>query len=138
MKQTIGKTFSAKIRSLAEIYKYIQWNLSIADMLYSGHLVIADTFCSDRENLGQTLLKNPLYCGQFIADTRYNGHVFSRLWRKINLYSGQFGNLFKTIRENNDQSIQNTPGMLFTHNFLLKITENLYWPQILSNSRYNI
>ena len=54
-------------------------------MLYSGHLVIADTFCSDWENHGQTLIKKPLYSGQFIADTRYNGHVFPRPWRKINL-----------------------------------------------------
>ena len=28
--------------------KGIQWNLSIADMLYSGHLSIADTFSRNR------------------------------------------------------------------------------------------
>ena len=64
---------------------FVQWNLSIADMLYSGHQDLADTFCSDWENHGQTLIKNPLYSGQFTADTRYNGHFFPRLWRKINL-----------------------------------------------------
>ena len=93
-------------------------------MLYSGHLVIADTFCSDWENHVQTLIKKPLYSGQFIADTRYNGLVFPRLWRKINLSVVDSSEIcYKTIREYNDQSIQNTPGMLFSHNFLLKMTK---------------
>ena len=51
---------------------YIQWNLSIADMLYSGHLYIADTF--SRNQLSQTTVKHfyfePLYSGHLsIADT---------------------------------------------------------------------
>ena len=48
----------------------VQSNLSIADMLYSGHLVIADTFLRDRPNRSQTRLEKPLYSGHF-----YSGHL---------------------------------------------------------------
>ena len=41
-------------------------------MLYSGHLVIADTFSRNGPNHGQTLIEIPLYSGQF-----YSGHIFS-------------------------------------------------------------
>ena len=51
----------------------LQSNLSIADMLYSGHLVIADIFSRNGPNNGQTLIEIPLYSGQF-----YSGHL---LWR---------------------------------------------------------
>ena len=52
--------------------KDIQWNLSIADMLYSGHLSIANTFY--RNQLSQAMVKTlyfkPLYSGHLsIADT---------------------------------------------------------------------
>ena len=49
----------------------IQSNLSIADMLYNGHLVMADTFLRNRSNHGQTLVEKPLYSGYF-----YSGHFF--------------------------------------------------------------
>ena len=50
----------------------IQWNLFVADMLYSGHLPIADTFF--RNQLSPTMVKplyfEPLYSGHLsIADT---------------------------------------------------------------------
>ena len=48
---------------------YIQSNLSIADMLYTGHLAIADTFQRKRPNHGQTLIKNTAYIC-------YGGHFF--------------------------------------------------------------
>ena len=48
----------------------IQWHLSIGDMLYSGHLSIADTIHKNRWNHGHVLLKN-----LFIAD-RNSGHLF--------------------------------------------------------------
>ena len=48
----------------------IESNMSIADMLYNGHLVIADTFLRDRLNRGQTLLEKPLHNGHF-----YSGHL---------------------------------------------------------------
>ena len=50
----------------------------IADMLYSGHLVIADTFSRNGPNHGQTLIEIHLYIADsFIADTCYSGHIFS-------------------------------------------------------------
>ena len=50
----------------------IQGNLSIADMLYSGHISIADTF--SRNQLSQATVKliyfEPIYSGHLsIADT---------------------------------------------------------------------
>ena len=47
-----------------------QSNLSIADMLYNGHLVIGDTFLRNRPNHGQTPIEKPLYSGHF-----YSGHL---------------------------------------------------------------
>ena len=44
-------------------------NFSIADILYSGHLVIMDRLSSKQTNPGQTLIANPLYSGHF-----YSGH----------------------------------------------------------------
>ena len=49
----------------------VQSNLFITDMLYNGHLVIADTFLRDRPNHGQSLIEKPLYSGYF-----YSGHFF--------------------------------------------------------------
>ena len=42
----------------------LQWNLSIADMLYSGHLSIADTFPENGWINGQSLIEKPPYSGQ--------------------------------------------------------------------------
>ena len=89
----------------------MQWNLPVANMLYSGYLTIANTINSDWENHGQI----PVFRGQLTADTSYNGHVFPR----------HFGNLFKTIMEYNDQSIQNTTGMLLNARHLLKNNNKL-------------
>ena len=50
-----------------DLFNKIQSNLSIADMLYSGHLVIADTFLRNRPNNGQTLIEKPLYKGHFYS-----------------------------------------------------------------------
>ena len=41
-------------------------NLSIVDMLYSGHFAIADKFSWNRPNYGQFLLEKPLYSGQLL------------------------------------------------------------------------
>ena len=41
-----------------------QWNFSIADMLYSEHLSIADTIHKSGWNHGHCLIEKPLYGGQ--------------------------------------------------------------------------
>ena len=41
----------------------MQSNLSLADMLYSGHLVTPDTFSWNRLSHGQTLMEKSLYTG---------------------------------------------------------------------------
>ena len=48
----------------------MQSNLSIAGMLYNGHLVIADIFLRNRSNHVQTLIEKPLHSGHF-----YSGHL---------------------------------------------------------------
>ena len=50
-------------------FLHIQANLSIANILYSKHLVTADIISRNRSNLGQTPIANLLYSGQF-----YSGH----------------------------------------------------------------
>ena len=52
------------------IYFVYNINLSIAYMLYNGHLVKADTSLTNRWNHGQTLIEKPLYSGHF-----YSGHL---------------------------------------------------------------
>ena len=49
---------------------FIQSNLSIADMLYNGHQVVADIFLRNRPNHGQTLIAKPLYSGHL-----HSGHL---------------------------------------------------------------
>ena len=46
----------------------LQSNLSIADILYNGHVVIADTFLRNRINHRQTLIEKPLYSGGFYSE----------------------------------------------------------------------
>lgn len=108
----------------------IHWNLFIADMLYRGHLVVADTISSNWQNQGQILTEKAVFSRQLIANTRCNGHIFLRLWRKINLaiICYRFGSLLKTIMENNDQSIQNKIplGPWPRAFFLWKITKLLF------------
>ena len=54
--------------STCKLYlKQLPSNLSIADRLYSEHLVIADAFQWNRSNHDQTLTEKPLY----------SGHVYS-------------------------------------------------------------
>ena len=70
----------------------LQSNLSIAAMLYSGHLFITDTFSWNRPNHGQTLIENPYIADTFIADTCDSGRKFLEppehfLW-KSPFYSG--------------------------------------------------
>ena len=48
----------------------LQSNLSITDMLYNGHLVIAYTFLRNRPIHGQALIEKPVYSGHF-----YSGHL---------------------------------------------------------------
>ena len=48
----------------------IDVNLPIVDMLYNGHLVIADTFLRNWLNHGQTLIEKPLYSRHF-----YSGYL---------------------------------------------------------------
>ena len=48
---------------------YLQSNLSIADMLYNGHVLVAHTL-RNRPNHSQTLKEKPLYSGHF-----YSGHI---------------------------------------------------------------
>ena len=46
--------------------------LSIADMLYSAILVIADSFSWNQPNHGQTLIKNLLHSGPIVKmDTKF-------------------------------------------------------------------
>ena len=63
----------------------MHWSFSIADVLYSGHLVMADTICSDWDNNGQTPIEKPVFSGQPIANTHCSVHVFLRLGLKISL-----------------------------------------------------
>ena len=58
------------IKNLSTRRLFVQSNLSIADMLYNGHLVIADTVLRNRPNRCQTLIEKPLYSGHF-----YSGHL---------------------------------------------------------------
>ena len=46
-----------------------QWNLFMADILYSGHLSTTDTFLRNRWNDSQTLITQPPCSAHFIADT---------------------------------------------------------------------
>ena len=55
--------------------KKIQWNLLIADILYSGHLSAADTFLGNGWNPGQTLITKPLCSGHFIADAIWRSQL---------------------------------------------------------------
>ena len=55
---------------LVRLLIILQSNLSIADMLYCGHLVIADTFLRNQPNYGETLIEKPLCRGHF-----YIGHL---------------------------------------------------------------
>ena len=45
----------------------LELNFSIADILYSGGLVIADRLSRNRPIPGQTLIANPLYTRQFYS-----------------------------------------------------------------------
>ena len=72
-----------KIFSFHNKNLFIQWNLSIADTLYSGHLVIADTFSRNWTNHGQTLIEKPLYSGHF-----YSGHLViadTFFWNRVDI-----------------------------------------------------
>ena len=64
-----GAAFAMKSSCLV-----LQSNLSVAEMLYSGHLLIADTFSWKRSNHGQTLIENPYIADTFIEDNCYSGH----------------------------------------------------------------
>ena len=66
---------------------------------------MADTICLDWENHGQTLTEKPLFIGQLIVDTCYNGHVSPRVWFKINLSIAEIS------------VIHSTPGMLLSQGF---------------------
>ena len=44
--------------------------------VYSGHLVITDTFSWNRPNHGQTLLENSYIEDYFTANNYYSGHNF--------------------------------------------------------------
>ena len=59
-------------------WKDPQSNLSITDMLYSGHLVIMETFSQNRQNKLMVKLsqKNSYIANTFIADNYYRRHKF--------------------------------------------------------------
>ena len=46
---------------LEKVYPELQPNLSVADILYSGHVVITDRFSRNQPHPGQTLIAKPLY-----------------------------------------------------------------------------
>ena len=55
-------------KSTLQVLLRIQWNLSVADMLYSGHLSISDTICKNQIDIFHW--NWPLYSGHlFTADT---------------------------------------------------------------------
>ena len=54
------------IQNTAMCFNLIQSNLPIPDKLYSGHLVIADTFSWIRLNQGQIYIEKPLCSGQLL------------------------------------------------------------------------
>ena len=81
----------------------------MTNMLYSGHLVIAGTIL----RLGELRPNSFVFSGQLIAGIHCNGHIFPRLAQNQCLQrTFRKFNLFKTIIENNDQSIQNTTEMI--------------------------
>ena len=55
----------------------MQSNLSIADIPYSGQLLIADNFRRSKLNPGQTLIRQPLLSGHFIVHTSLYRTLFS-------------------------------------------------------------
>ena len=72
-----------KRRKNEQYISILHWNLSIADTLYSGHLVIADTFSRNWTNHGQTLIEKPLYSGHF-----YSGHLViadTFFWNRVDI-----------------------------------------------------
>ena len=71
--ESMKESFFPEINSFkifVQIQSVLQPNLSIVDMLYSGHHAITDTFSWNRPNHGQTIIENPLYTGHF-----YSGHL---------------------------------------------------------------
>ena len=67
---------------------YIEWNLSKADMLYSGHLSIADTFSRNQSSQAtvKLLYFGPLYSGHLsIADT-FSENQWCPLLRGFTVY----------------------------------------------------
>ena len=55
---------------ISKVAILLQSNVSVVDMLYNGHLVMADIFLESQSNHGQTLIEKPLYSGHF-----YSGHL---------------------------------------------------------------
>ena len=86
---TVQKKFSVKdffskcgqIR--IKIFKYVlQSNLSIKEILYSWHLVIADIFPKNRPNHGQSLNRKPLYRGHFYSgQLLLRAQLFGTVWK---------------------------------------------------------
>ena len=70
----------------------VQSNLYIADMLYNGHLVIADTFLRNWPNHGQTLIEKPLKSGHFYSGYLAQHHFFEH---RVNL----FGKIYVLIAD---------------------------------------
>ena len=69
---SVNSCISANHDLFNDILKQIQWNLSISDMLYSGHLTIADTLFKNQFTLDMVkpLHFEPLYSRHLsIADT---------------------------------------------------------------------
>ena len=70
----------------------IQPNLSIADMLRSGHFMVAETFSWNRLNHGQTLIEKPGYSGHFCSgQSLQRTQFFGTTWKFLTEFSSSQG-----------------------------------------------
>ena len=57
------------------ISKLIQSNLSLADMLHNGHLVIANTYFKEPEESRSNSHRETLYSGHFYSEHLFEWHM---------------------------------------------------------------
>ena len=89
--ETSSESFCKESSAIYLIERPVQWNLSIADMLYGGHLSIADTLSKNQFSLSMVKLLyfEPLYSGHLsIADT-FSENQWCPLLRGFTVYEEQ-------------------------------------------------
>ena len=106
---------------------YVQWNLSIADILYSGHLSIASTF--SRTKLSPAMVKplhfEPLHSGHLFRETmlsaierfHWTASLFMLVFSFLFIQSTCSGGAMQT--KNISRSNENGRGKYLTSTFYL-------------------